>query len=109
MYFISQGTVGLYDDDDDDSEAKQVLHSGDTFCEETLFNNQPVQYSVKSIDYVDVFVLNKNDFEGMLTAYPETIQAISSVVGRGWGVNYLHRSKAQRMSVYQSTMYDDLL
>ena len=108
MYFISHGTIQLYDNDDD-KEPKRVLCPSDYFCEETLFSSQPVPYSAKCVDYVDTFVLEKKDFEGMLTLYPEAIQAISSIVGRGWGVNYLHRSKAHRMSIYQSTMYDDLL
>ena len=106
VYFISQGTVKLYNDD---GEVIKTLHPGNAFCEGTLFNNQPIQYSAKSVDYVDTFVLEKKDFEDILTIYPETIQAISSVVGKGWGIDYLHRSKAYRMSIYQSTMYDDLL
>ena len=108
MYFISDGIVELYANDDD-SEAKRTLHPSDTCCEETLFNSQPVQYSAKCVGYVDTFVLEKKDFEDMLTIYPEAIQAISAVVGRGWGINHLHRSKALRMSIYQSIMYDDLL
>ena len=108
MYFISQGTVELYDNDND-SEAKRILHSSDTFCEETLFNSQPVQYSAKCVDYVDTFVLEKSDFEYMLTMYPEAVQAISAVVGRWWGISHLHRSKVHRMSIFQSTTYEDLL
>lgn len=109
MYFISNGTVELYENDDD-SEAKKILRPRDNFCEETLFSNQPVQYSAKCVDYVDMFVLEKTDFEDMLTIYPESIQAISSIVGRGWGINYLHRSKARRMSIPQNnTSYDGIL
>ena len=53
--------------------------------------------------------MEKTDFEDMLTIYPESIQAISSFVGRGWGVNYMHRSKACRMSIPQNnTSYDGI-
>ena len=52
MYFISNGMVELYENDDD-SEAKKILHPRDNFCEETLFSIQPVQYSAKCVDYVD--------------------------------------------------------
>ena len=108
MYFISQGTVELYDNEDD-SEAARILHPSDTLCEETLFNNQPVQYSAKCAEYVDVFVLEKGDLENMLTFYPEAIQAISAVVGRRWAINLLYRSKGHRLSIYQRTMFDDLI
>lgn len=109
MYFISQGTVELYDNEDD-SEVKRILHPSDSLCEETLFDdNQPVQYSAKCVEYVDVFVLEKNDLENMLTLYPEAIQAISVVVGRRWAINLLFRSKGHRMSIYQRTMLDDLI
>ena len=108
MYFISQGIVDLYDDEDD-SDAKRILHPSDTLCEETLFDDRPIQYSAKCADYVDVFVLEKDDLETMLAFYPEAIQAISAVVGRRWAVNLLYRSKGHRMSIYQRTMFDDLI
>ena len=101
MYFISNGTVELHKNDDD-SEAKKILCPRDNFCEETLFSSQPVQYSAKCVDYVNMFLLEKTDFEDI---YPESIQAISSIVGRGWGINYLHRSKACRMSIPQNNSY----
>ena len=108
MYFISQGRVELYDNEDD-SEPKRTLHPSDSLCEETLFDDQPVKYSAKCVDYVDTFVLEKSDLENMLTFYPEAIQAISAVVGRRWAINYLYRSKEHRMSIYQKTLFDDLI
>ena len=109
IYFISNGTVELYDNDDND-EVEKTLYPSDIFCEETLFNSQPVQYSAKCVGYVDTYVLEKTDFEDMLVTYPEAIEAISSVVGKGWGIHYLHCSKARHLDTYQNvTLYEGIL
>jgi len=111
MYFISNGKAEVYDYDGNGST--KILQTGDCFCEETLFNNEPAKYSVKSIDYVDVFVLHKKDFDEMLTMHPEAVQAISQHMGQNWGMNYLHRSKTHRMSIIHPALfavpYDEVL
>ena len=106
IYFISNGTVELYDSD----EVEKTLHPNDIFCEETLFHSQPVQYSAKCVGYVDIYVLEKVDFEEILVIYPEAIETMSSVVGKGWGLHYLHCSKARHLNTYQNVMlYEGIL
>ena len=83
MYFISNGTVELYENDDD-SEAKKILRPRD---KETLFNSQFNQFNILPNVLITLICL--------CWKRPESIQVISSIVGRGWGVNYLHRSKAR--------------
>ena len=91
MYFVSNRKAEVYDYDGNGST--RILQTGYCFCEETLFNNEPAQYSVKSIEYVDVFVLHKKEFDEMLTIYPEAVQVISQTMGQTWGRSYLHHSK----------------
>ena len=88
MYFVSNGKAEVYDYDGNGST--RILQTGDCFCEETLFNNEPARYSIKSIDYVDVFVLHKKDFDILLSIHPEIAQIISQHIGE---IMNLHSGK----------------
>ena len=111
MYFVSNGKAEVYDYDGNGST--RILQTGDCFCEETLFNNEPARYSVKSIEYVDVFVLHKRDLDEMLTIHPEAVQVISQCMGQTWGMSYLHRSKIRQLSTIHPPLfavpYDEVL
>ena len=96
IYFMSNGKAELCDYDGNGST--RILQTGDCFCEETLFNNEPARYSVKSIDYVDVFVLHKEEFEDLLVIHPEIIQIISQYFGETWTAKHPNSGKARRLS-----------
>ena len=106
MYFVSNGKAELYDYDGNGST--RILQTGDCFCEETLLNNEPARYSVKSIDYLDVFVLHKTDFAKLLSIYPEIIQMISQHYNGTWSMNHLHSGKAHRLTVGHQTFLEIL-
>ena len=108
---MSNGKAELCDYDGNGST--RILQTGDCFCEETLFNNEPARYSVKSIDYVDVFVLHKEEFDEMLNIYPEAVQVISQSMGNSWGMSYLYRSRTHPLNNIQEALlavpYDEVL
>ena len=74
MYFISQGTVDVFSADG--KTAYATLHEGDFFGEIALLFSQPRTANVRAIDYCDLYALDKETFERILTRYPHFMQHI---------------------------------
>ena len=68
MYFISQGTVELLDDDEENILVR--LSEGSFFGEMALILDQPRAASLRSADYTDLYILERTEFEQVISKYP---------------------------------------
>lgn len=69
MYFISRGTVDIVA-----ADGKTILNTlkdGDFFGEVALLFSQPRTASVRSVDYCDLYTLDKETFDHVLARYPD--------------------------------------
>ena len=80
MYFISSGSVDIVSEDLKTIYA--TLSEGDFVGEMSLILEQPRNASVISCDYVDLFVLSKNDFDDVLKQYPEFEKHVKEIAHR---------------------------
>jgi Cyclic nucleotide-binding domain/Ion channel len=69
MYFISRGTVEIIAPDGTTVLTK--LTDGQFFGELALLFSQPRTASVRAVDYCDLYTLDKDTFDHVLTRYPE--------------------------------------
>jgi voltage-gated potassium channel len=74
MYFIVKGKLNVF--------SKEGIHlavigDGDFFGEVALFNNDPRNASVEAIEYCDLYILEKNEFNDVLCKYPEIANQIA--------------------------------
>ncbi|MCG6879605.1 MAG: cyclic nucleotide-binding domain-containing protein, partial [Deltaproteobacteria bacterium] len=77
MYFISHGTVEVISPDGKTIVA--TLGEGDLFGEIALLFSQPRSATVRAMDYCDLYTLDKDTFERVLTHYPEFAEYIKEV------------------------------
>ncbi len=77
MYFISQGTVEVISPDGKTILA--TLADGDFFGEIAILYSQRRSATVRAIDYCDMYILDKDTFERVLTHYPDFAQYIREV------------------------------
>lgn len=78
MYFISQGTVELLDDDE--RNVLVSLSEGSFFGEMALILDQPRAASLRSTDYTDLYVLDRSSFERVVNKYPEFHQKLNAIL-----------------------------
>ena len=69
MYFISRGTVEIIAPDG--TTVLTTLTDGQFFGELALLFSQPRTASVRAVDYCDLYTLDKDTFDQVLTRYPE--------------------------------------
>jgi hypothetical protein len=77
VYFISHGTVEVISPDGKTIMA--TLGDGDLFGEIALLYSQPRSASVRAMDYCDLYTLDKDTFERVLTHYPDFARYIKEV------------------------------
>jgi len=69
MYFISRGSVEIIATDG--QTVVNTLQEGDFFGELALLFSQPRTASVRAVDYCDLYTLDKDTFDQMLSRYPD--------------------------------------
>jgi voltage-gated potassium channel len=69
MYFISRGTVEIIAPDG--STVLTTLTDGQFFGELALLFSQPRTATVRAVNYCDLYTLDKDTFDHVLTRYPE--------------------------------------
>jgi Cyclic nucleotide-binding domain/Ion transport protein len=77
MYFISRGTVEIIAPDG--TTVLTALTDGQFFGELALLFSQPRTASVRAVDYCDLYTLDKDTFDQVLTRYPEFAAHIKEV------------------------------
>jgi Cyclic nucleotide-binding domain/Ion channel len=77
MYFISRGTVEIIAPDG--IAVLTTLTDGQFFGELALLFSQPRTASVRAVDYCDLYTLDKDTFDHVLTRYPEFAAHIKEV------------------------------
>jgi hypothetical protein len=80
MYFISRGTVEIIAPDGTTVLTK--LTDGQFFGELALLFSQPRTASVRAVDYCDLYTLDKDTFDHVLTRYPEFAAQIKEEADR---------------------------
>ena len=75
MYFVVKGELEVLT-----KEGKQlaVLKDGDFFGEIAIFGNKPRTATVKSLTYCDIYSLNKNAFDYVVSKYEDILSQIES-------------------------------
>jgi voltage-gated potassium channel len=69
MYFISRGTVEIIAPDG--ATVLTTLTDGQFFGELALLFSQPRTANVRAVNYCDLYTLDKDTFDLVLTRYPE--------------------------------------
>jgi len=77
MYFISRGTMEVISADG--KTIMNTLIDGDFFGEIALLFSQPRSASVRAVDYCDLYTLDKETFDRVLTRYPDFTAHIQSM------------------------------
>lgn len=80
MYFISRGTVEIIAPDG--TTVLTTLTDGQFFGELALLFSQPRTANVRAVDYCDLYTLDKDTFDNVLTRYPEFAAHIKEEAGR---------------------------
>ena len=81
LYLIERGQVKVVSDSETERETIAVLGEGEFFGEMALLTGEPRTASVRAMSDVDLWALNKTDFEEILVAYPPIGLALSRVLG----------------------------
>ena len=76
MYFISRGRLEVLSKDGGSLYA--TMTDGDFFGEIALFTSQPRTASVRAVDYCDLYSLDKEMFDRVLSKYPEVATQIEA-------------------------------
>jgi voltage-gated potassium channel len=77
LYFISHGKVEVIAPDG--KTIYTTLEDGDFFGEIALISNQPRTASVRTIDYCDLYTIDRDTFQRILTHYPDFEKHIQEV------------------------------
>jgi len=72
FYIIYQGSVRVWRMEEDQERELMILEAGDKFGEGALLDEAPRSVSVSTLEDTDFLVIHKDDFEWMLTKYPQT-------------------------------------
>lgn len=78
MYFISRGSVEVLSPDE--STVVTVLNDGDFFGEMALFLHQPRNASVRAVTYCDLYRLDRETFQRVLSRFPDIASKIEAAV-----------------------------
>jgi len=87
MYFISHGTVEVISPDGKTILA--TLKDGDLFGEIALLFSEPRSASVRAMDYCDLYTLDKETFQRVLTHYPEFSAYIKGIADKRRGSDHV--------------------
>jgi voltage-gated potassium channel len=68
MYFINKGTVEVVSPDG--KQVYAILKEGDFFGEIALLLKQPRNATIRSVDYCDLYSLDKDSFDAVISNYP---------------------------------------
>jgi len=68
MYFINKGTVEVVSEDG--KQVYALLKEGDFFGEIALLLKQPRNATIRSVDYCDLYSLEKDSFDQVISNYP---------------------------------------
>ena len=83
LYLIASGTVELFVTDDKGNEnVVDFATAGGTLAEETLFNDQALQYSARSLTRAAILYLPDELVAEWITRYPAFAQRLISLVAR---------------------------
>jgi voltage-gated potassium channel len=83
MYFISRGSVEVVAPDG--ATVLSRLSVGDFFGEVALLYDTPRTATVRALDYCDLYRLDKELFDRVLTHHPEIAQEIRARAKERWG------------------------
>jgi len=85
LYLIESGEVRVLREVEGMSIPLATLGSGDFFGEMALLNNTPRSATIEAVSDVDLWVLNKDDFETLLLRYPSLAVNLSRGLSRRLG------------------------
>lgn len=77
MYFICRGQVEVIDEN---GRAVNTLDEGNFFGEVSLFLVQPRNASIRAVTLCDLFVLEKSDFNRILSDHPQIVEYLRKVL-----------------------------
>ncbi len=77
MYFIIQGELEVVSGDG--KKVIAILRDGNFFGEISLFKNSPRTASVKAVTYSDLYILEKKNFEQILSRFPSVAEQLHAV------------------------------
>jgi voltage-gated potassium channel len=77
LYFISQGQVEVISADG--KTIYNTLKDGDFFGEIALLSSQPRTASVRTLDYCDMYSIDRDTFDKVLNHYPEFAEHIREI------------------------------
>jgi len=80
LFFIVQGRVQVIRNSDNGSKIIDELGTWETFGEMALISDQPRTATIRTIDDVEVYILQKADFEFLLKQSPEMQEASRSLM-----------------------------
>lgn len=69
MYFINKGTVEVVSHDG--KQVYALLKDGDFFGEIALLLKQPRNATIRAMNYCDLYSLDKDSFDGVISHYPD--------------------------------------
>lgn len=78
MYFILRGKVMIMNENQ--GEILAELNEGNFFGEMSLFQNTPRTRTVEAIDFCELYVLERGDFESALKQFPELSDKIHQTI-----------------------------
>ncbi|HMB01277.1 MAG TPA: ion transporter [Spirochaetota bacterium] len=78
MYFISQGSVNVLDDDE--KSVLITLTEGSYFGEMALLKSSPRNKTIKTADYCNLYKLTKENFDKLLQDYPAFARDIQETI-----------------------------
>ncbi len=80
LFFIVRGSVDVIRESGGSGKVIDVLGSGDTFGEMALISDQPRTATIRTKEELEVFTLQKADFEYLLKQSPEMQEASSNLM-----------------------------
>jgi CRP/FNR family cyclic AMP-dependent transcriptional regulator len=79
LVIVEQGALSIFSPDQLGSgEAIRVFHPGEVLGEMALIDEQPRSLSARAEEKTTVLTLKKEDFQNLLAAHPEMVQAVMS-------------------------------
>ncbi|HIQ04073.1 MAG TPA: cyclic nucleotide-binding domain-containing protein, partial [Anaerolineae bacterium] len=82
LYLIERGQVRLSVEADGRTVEIATLEGGELFGEHAILNNQPHQATAQAHGDVDLWVLNREDFDELLLRYPSLAINLSRILSR---------------------------
>lgn len=82
MYFVGSGRVDLVGQDD--AAILETVEAGGFFGEIALLHGRPRLATARAADYCDLYVLNKESFDRVLSRYPDFAAHMQEVADARW-------------------------